>query len=341
MKKISSLMITGGAGFIGSNLVNYLVKKYPNIKIIVIDKLSYSGKLDNILPEVKKARNFNFIRADAGNRHILRRIIKNIDVVVHLAAETHVDRSILSITPFVKNDFVVTANLLEESLRAKIKRFVHISTSEVYGSSVYSPMDENHPLNPHSPYAATKTGADRLVYSFYKTYEFPAVILRLFNNFGPRQHVEKMIPFFITNALLNQPLYIYGNGKNTRDWMFVEDGVRAIESVIFSSKNLSGEVINFGTQEEKSIIEIAEKILDKTGRPKKLLKFIKDRPGHVKKLICSYKKAKELLGWKPKYKFNEGLELTIDWYTKHEKWWKKRREDKRFIEFYRRWYLNE
>lgn len=338
--KIKKMVITGGAGFIGSNLVNYLVPKYKDCKIWVIDKLSYSGRLDNIENDVKKASNFYFIRCDAGNRDKLKKILKNTDVVVHLAAETHVDRSILSIDPFVKNDFVVTANLLQEAMNAGVKKFIHISTSEVYGSSLYTPMDEVHPLNPQSPYAATKAGADRLVYSFYVTYKFPAVILRLFNNFGPRQYIEKLIPLFITNALLDEPLFIYGDGKNTRDWMFVEDGVKAIEKVIFTDKDLSGEVINFGTEKEKSVIEIAQIILEKLNKPKKLLKFIKDRPGHVKRLVCSYKKAQKILGWNPQYSFERGLELTIKWYVENRRWWEKRRKDKKFIEFYRRWYLN-
>jgi dTDP-glucose 4,6-dehydratase len=263
-----------------------------------------------------------------------------VDSVVHLAAETHVDRSILTIDTFVRNDFVASAHLFEALIDSKVKRVIHLSTSEVYGSARREPMDETHPLAPQSPYAATKAGADRLAYSFFRTYNLPIVVLRLFNMYGPRQHVEKLIPFFTTNALQDLPLYVYGSGGAERDWLWVKDGAAAIESALFTPdfSPIAGQEINAGTGHSFSINYIAKRILDRLGKPASLLKTHTDRPGHVMKLICKPAKAKKLLGWKPTKTFEKGLDETIDWYSRNTRFWKARRQDSRFQEYTKAWY---
>ncbi len=338
MKK-RAVLITGGAGFVGSHLVEALLAK-GNCKVFVLDKLLYPGRLDTIPPNCRKDSNFRFIRGDAGNKQILAKIIPEVDSVVHMAAETHVDRSILTIDTFVKNDFVSSAHLFEFLSQSKIKRVIHLSTSEVYGSARKEPMDETHPLAPQSPYAATKAGADRLAYSFFRTYKLPVVIFRLFNMYGPRQHVEKLIPFFATNALLNLPLYIYGAGGAERDWLWVKDGASLIEAALYAEDFISivGEEINGGTGRSFSINWIAKRILNNLGKPETLLKTHSDRPGHVAKLICRSAKAKKLLGWKPAMDFEKGLDETIEWYKNNTRFWKLRREDKRFKEYTKSWY---
>ena len=274
-----SVLVTGGAGVVGSHLVERLIER-DDTKVTVLDKLVYPGRLDTIPASVRKDPNFRFIRGDAGNKRILEPLLKEIDSVAHLAAETHIDRSILSIDTFVKNDFVSSAHLFEALVSSKVKRIIHLSTSEVYGTAQRTPMDEAHPLAPQSPYAATKAGADRLAYSFYKTYKLPILILRLFNMYGPRQHVEKLIPFFTTNALLDLPLYVYGDGTAERDWMWVGDGAALIEKALFADdfSPLAGQELNAGTGHSFSINWIAGRILDRLNKPKGLLKAHTDRP---------------------------------------------------------------
>jgi dTDP-glucose 4,6-dehydratase len=309
-------------------------------RVTVLDKLTYPGRLDTIPASLRNSPSFRFVRADAGNKLIIAKLLAEVDSVAHLAAETHIDRSILSIESFIKNDFVSSAHLFEALAASKVKRVIHLSTSEVYGSAQKTPMDEAHPIAPQSPYAATKAGADRLAYSFYKTYKLPVVIIRLFNMYGPRQHVEKLIPFFTTNALLDLPLYVYGDGSAERDWMWVGDGAALIEAALFAKDftPLIGQEINGGTGKSYSINWIAGRILARLGKPKGLLKTHKDRPGHVARLISNPAKAKKFLGWEPTKDFSRGLDETIDWYRDNEGFWKKRREDKRFKEYTKSWY---
>ncbi|MBA7597569.1 dTDP-glucose 4,6-dehydratase [subsurface metagenome] len=334
-----SVLVTGGAGFVGSHLVERLIQR-GDTKVTVLDKLVYPGRLDTIPRSVRKDPNFRFIRGDAGNKRILEPLLKEIDSVAHLAAETHIDRSILSIDTFVKNDFVASAHLFEALVSSRVKRIIHLSTSEVYGSAQKTPMDEAHPIAPQSPYAATKAGADRLAYSFYKTYKLPILIFRLFNMYGPRQHVEKLIPFFTTNALLNLPLYVYGDGTAERDWMWVGDGAALIEAALFAGdfSPLAGQEINAGTGHSFSINWIAGRILDRLNKPKGLLKTHTDRPGHVAKLVARSTKAAKLLGWRPSKRFEQGLDETIDWYENNLRFWKTRRGDKRFKAYTKAWY---
>jgi dTDP-glucose 4,6-dehydratase len=337
--KRRSVLITGGAGFVGSHLVERLLER-GDTRVTVLDKLVYPGRLDTIPRSLRRSPDFRFVRGDAGNKKILGKLLKEVDSVAHLAAETHVDRSIISIDTFVRNDFVASAHLFEALVDSRVKRIIHLSTSEVYGSAQKVPMDEAHPLAPQSPYAATKAGADRLAYSFSKTYKLPALILRLFNMYGPRQHPEKLIPFFTTNALLDLPLYVYGPGTAERDWLWVGDGAALIESALFIEDfaPLIGQEINGGTGKSFSINWIAERILARLGKPKSLLKTHKDRPGHVARLIARSAKAARLLGWKPARRFEQGLDETIDWYKGNQGFWKTRRADKRFKEYTKAWY---
>jgi dTDP-glucose 4,6-dehydratase len=280
-----TILVTGGAGFIGSNFTKELLKD-KNYKVVVLDKLTYAGNLDNFPKEIMNSSRFEFIKGDIANRAIVHKVMKKIDAVINFAAETHIDRSIANIDPFVQTDFVGTYVLLDEFKRNPRDRFIQISTSEVYGSAQTVPMTEEHPIAPQSPYAATKAGADRMAYSFFCTYKLPVVVIRPFNNYGPNQYPEKLIPFFIANAMENKPLFVYGSGNNTRDWVYVRDCARALKRVLEINVNkIKGEVFNLGSGKEYDVLEIADIILDYFHKPKSLIKKIADRPGHVERLI--------------------------------------------------------
>lgn len=329
------LLITGGAGFIGSNFVKRILRNHTDWKVIVLDALTYAGNLDNFTHEEWDNPNFKFQRGDVRNEDDVKICYEQADAVVHMAAETHVDRSIDNSDPFASTDFKGTQVLLETLRKySHIERFIHISTSEVYGTAQTSPMDETHPLNPGSPYAACKAGADRLAFSFYKTYDLPVTIIRPFNNYGSNQYPEKMIPLFITQASENKPLPVYGDGKFTRDWLYVEDCCKAVEMALASDISLlKGESVNLGTGVDVSVIDIAKKILDMLGKPHSLIENVTDRPGHVEKLISSTDKAKVLLGWEAETKFEEGIEKTVNWYLENQKWWKKLRDKIAIFDF--------
>ncbi len=328
------ILVSGGAGFIGSNLTEYLITK--GHEVFVVDKLLYAGRLDNFSNSTKNSKRFFFFRNDIGNTKVVSKLLKKVDAVIHLAARTHIDRSILNIYPFIKDDFISSAKLLETIKDSKFKgRVIFISTSEVYGSAQNLPMTEAHPLAPQSPYAATKLAAEQLAYSFYKTFGINLVILRLFNQYGPRQYPEKLIPFFITNILSKLPVYIYGSGEAKRDWVYVSDGIKAIEKALKTKEN--GYVINIGTGKSYSIMEILDLLSLELGI-KPLIKKIKDRPGHVYNLQSSQELAKEKLNWEAEIFIKEGIKKTVKWYKEHEKWWVKRRETKAFKEHFRRWY---
>uniref|UniRef100_A0A7V4E2K2 dTDP-glucose 4,6-dehydratase n=1 Tax=candidate division WOR-3 bacterium TaxID=2052148 RepID=A0A7V4E2K2_UNCW3 len=329
------ILITGGAGFIGSHLTEELINH--GYEVYVLDKLTYAGNIDNI-KNLLSNKNFHFIRGDINNKKLVKDLFKKVDKVIHLAAETHIDRSLLNPDIFVKTDFLGTYNLLEILKEYPKERFLHISTSEVYGTATYSPIDENHPLNPQSPYAATKVGAERLCYAYYTTYNLPIIILRPFNIYGERQYPEKLIPFFITQALEDKPLFIYGDGKNTRDYLYVKDLCEIlIKFLEVPIEKYQGKVFNIGSGKEYSVNEIAQQILEYLKKPKSLLKYITDRKGHVKRLICDYSQVKKELDWEPKIIFEEGLKKTIEWYKENEAWWKKIKKRKVFRRFY---YLN-
>lgn len=333
-----TVLVTGGAGFIGSNFVRELLND-KHYKVVVLDKLTYAGNLDNFPKAVMKNPRFKFVKGDIAVKSDVEPLMKSADIVINFAAETHIDRSIVNINPFVRTDFIGTYVLLEEFRKKPKDRFIQISTSEVYGSAQEIPMSETHPIAPQSPYAATKAAADRLAYAYYKTYNLPIVIVRPFNNYGPNQYPEKLIPFFIVNTMEEKPLFVYGSGKNTRDWLYVTDCVLALKKILEIDINkVKGEVFNLGTGKEYNVLAIAEMILKYFNKPKSLIKHIFDRPGHVERLIASTEKAKQVLKWSPTTDFSQGIIKTIIWYETNQWWWQKIRKRKAYQRFYQSWY---
>jgi len=319
---MKTILITGGAGFMGSNFVRYLLKKYPKYKLIVLDALTYAGCMENV-PRVPNVR---FWFGNVRNAELVDTLISQCDVVVHFAAETHVTRSIYDNLLFFETDVLGTQCIANAVLKnnSNIERFIHISTSEVYGAARFDVMDEEHPLMPASPYASAKAGADRLVYSYWHTYGIPAVIIRPFNNYGPYQHLEKAVPRFITSCILNEPINIHGDGKMSRDWLFVEDLCNALDLALHGDINkLKGEVINVGTGRSIEIGTLAEMIVDQMGSSRSLLKYVGDRPGQVMRHRSSTEKAQKLLGWHYSVSIEEGLKKSIEWYKNNHGWWEK------------------
>lgn len=324
---MKTVLVTGGAGFIGSNFVEHIFYTHKDWRIIVIDALTYAANIENIPDEIRNSERFEFWYGDINNTDLVSDLVKKSDMVVHLAAETHVARSLYSQREFVVTDVLGTQSVLNAVLKHsdRIERFIHISTSEVYGSAIREPMDEDHPLMPTTPYAGAKAGADRLVYSYIVSFDIPGVILRPFNNYGPRQHLEKVIPRFITSCILNEPLTIHGDGSAKRDWIFIKDTAKAIELALISPLDkIKGEVINIGAGKSLSVIEIAEKILEifKKDRNNNL-QFIPDRFGQVQNHIASTEKAKRLLGFAVSTDFETGIKETVNWYLHHREMWQK------------------
>ena len=315
-----TLLITGGAGFIGSNFIHYLLRKYPTIRLINLDKLTYAGNLDN-LRDVEGDARYEFIRGDIRDREVVRRLYERVQGVVHFAAETHVDRSILDAGEFVLTDVYGTFILLD-CLKAApgIEFFLHVSTDEVYGSREEGFFKEEDPLRPSSPYSASKAGADRLAYAYHCTYGLPVIIVRPSNNFGPFQYPEKFIPLFITHALEGRPLPLYGHGTQVRDWLYVEDCCRAVEWLVRRGK--IGEVYNIGAGNEVRNVDVAERICDLLGKPRSLITFVPDRPGHDRRYALDCTKVHSL-GWKPEAEFSQALASTVRWYQEQEGWWRK------------------
>jgi len=323
---MKTILVTGGAGFIGSNFVRHVFKKYGNYKIIVLDALTYAGNIENIPLSIRNSGRFEFWYGDVNNLDLVSDLVGRSDVVVHFAAETHVARSLYLNRVFFVTDVLGTQSVANAVLKhfGKIERFVHISTSEVYGSAMYEPMDENHPLNPTTPYAAAKAGADRLVHSYIVSYDIPGVIIRPFNNYGPSQHLEKVIPRFITSALLGESLTIHGDGSAQRDWVFVEDTADAVDKAIHAPLDkVRGQVLNVGSGMSISVIEIAEKIVAEFGLKKEQLEFMEERFGQVDKHISSTEKAAGVIGFRTAVSFGEGLKRTIDWYKDNRVIWEK------------------
>ncbi|MCM8777061.1 MAG: dTDP-glucose 4,6-dehydratase [Candidatus Omnitrophica bacterium] len=327
------VVVTGGAGFIGSHFIKYLLKRYPDYKVLNIDKLTYAGNLEN-LKEVEKNPNYKFLKADICD-NVIEDAVDGCDVIINFAAESHVDRSIQEPETFLKTDVMGTFNLLEISRKKGVQRYIQISTDEVYGSADKDyAFSEESPLNPSSPYSASKASADLLVLSYYKTYKTPVIIIRSTNNYGPNQYPEKFIPLFITNAIEDKPLPLYGDGKNVRDWLFVLDNCRAIDTILH--KGEIGIIYNVAGGQEKENIFIARKILEYLDKPESLIKFVPDRPGHDRRYSISCERIKDL-GWKPEVSFEEGLRITVEWYKNNEMWWKKIKSGE-FLEYYRRQY---
>lgn len=319
-----TILITGGAGFIGSNFVNHIYRKYPNYKIILLDALTYAGNLDNLTPEMKRDDRFRFYHGNITRADMVNALVEESDVVVHFAAESHVTRSIYDNTIFFTTDVLGTQILANAVVNYPVERFIHISSSEVYGTALSDAMDEDHPLNPLSPYAAAKAGADRLVYSYMHTYGIPAVIVRPFNNYGPCQHIEKAIPNFIVSALQNEPVTIHGQGLSSRDWMFVSDTCEGVDKILHADlETVKGQTINLGSEEDVNVLDIARMILKIMNKPESLLNYIEDRPGQVSRHIACAKKARNLLGWEATIKLEEGLKKTVEFYSNNPKWWER------------------
>ena len=319
-----TILVTGGAGFIGSNFINHLHKRHPGVRILLLDALTYAGNLDSIDPALKQSGSFRFYHGNITQPDIVGKLVAQSDIVVHFAAESHVTRSIYDNSLFFETDVIGTQVIANAIVNHPVERFIHISSSEVYGTALRNPMDEDHPLNPMSPYAAAKAGADRLVYSYMHTYRLPAVIVRPFNNYGPCQHLEKAIPNFIVSALLEQPLTVHGDGKSSRDWMYVEDTCEALCRLLkVPLQTVAGQAINLGTGIDTPVETIARKILALLNLPESFLTHIEDRPGQVSRHIASTWKAKRLLGWEAKVSLDEGLAKTVEFYAHQRGWWQK------------------
>lgn len=328
------IVVTGGAGFIGSHFIRYLLQRYPQYKVLNIDKLTYAGNLEN-LEDIKDNPNYSLIIEDICNRERMTEIIEGWDVIVNFAAESHVDRSIDEPELFLKTDVFGTFSLLEASRSVGIKRYIQIGTDEVYGSAdCGETFSESSPLNPSNPYSASKAAADLLVLSYHNTYKLSVNIVRSTNNYGPNQYPEKFIPLFVTNAIEYKRLPLYGDGKNIRDWIFVVDNCRGIDTVLHKGKE--GEIYNIAGENEKENIFIAERIIEYLGKSADLINFVKDRPGHDRRYSITCNKIKEL-GWRPEVSLEEGLKLTVEWYKNNEHWWKKIKSGE-FIEYYKKQY---
>lgn len=318
-----NILVTGGAGFIGSYFIQYMIETYRDYFIVNYDALTYAGNLDN-LKEIHHHEHYTFIKGDINNRELLDTVVKEyeIDVIVNFAAESHVDRSITEPDVFIKSNVLGTQTLLDIARANGIKKYIQISTDEVYGSlGETGYFTEETPLAPNSPYAASKAGADMLVSAYYKTYGLNVNITRCSNNYGPYQFPEKLIPLMITNAMEGEQLPIYGDGKNVRDWLHVRDHCTAIDLVIH--KGVTGEVYNIGGHNEKTNNEIVHFIVEKLGVSKDLIMFVEDRLGHDRRYAIDATKVERELGWEPTYTFEKGMNETIQWYVEHEKWWRK------------------
>jgi dTDP-glucose 4,6-dehydratase len=323
------ILITGGAGFIGSNFIRYVLRKYSDYKIINLDKLTYAGNLEN-LRDIENHPHYTFVRGDICDVELVEHLMSDAEAVVHFAAETHVDRSIMSAGSFITTDVYGTFVLLEAARKYPVERFIQISTDEVYGTAmspegVSRPSLETDALMPLSPYAASKSGADRLAFSYWATHKVPVIITRCSNNYGPYQYPEKLIPLFVTNALDNIPLPVYGDGHNTRDWIHVEEHCTAID-ILLHSNGYDGAVFNIGRGEEYSVLQITESILSILDKPKSLIQFVKDRPGHVPRHAVDTTRFRRTFQWSPSANFARMMEQTVRWYIEHEPWWRRIKE---------------
>ena len=321
MKRAKRILVTGGAGFISSNVVRHLLAHTPH-EVVSLDALTYAGNLEN-LTDVMSHERLAFVHGDIRDGELMREVVAEVDVIVNAAAESHVEKSIEEgASEFVTTNVEGTQILLDAIRERPIERFLLISSSEVYGTARYAPMDEEHPLEPRSPYAATKAGGDRLAYSYAITYDLPIVIVRPFNNYGPRQHPEKVVPRFVTQALQGEALTIHGDGHASRDWLWVDDHAEALELLIEAPiESLAGEVVNVATGVDLSVAEIADLVLEVVGNPEATKELVPERPGQVDRHIGSTDKMERLTGWRARTSFADGLERTVAWYRDNEAWW--------------------
>jgi dTDP-glucose 4,6-dehydratase len=330
------VLVTGGAGFIGSNFVRYALARHPDWRVTTLDKLTYAGRRENLHDVIDDPRHV-FVHGDIADAPVSGPLVEQSEIVVHFAAETHVDRSILAAGDFIRTDVEGTFVLLEAARRAPaLRRFVQISTDEVYGSVPAGASTETDELRPRNPYAASKAGADRLAYSYWATYDLPVIVTRASNNYGPYQFPEKVIPLFVTNAIDDIPVPLYGDGRNIRDWLHVEDHCRAIDLLVDEGRD--GEVYNIGGGNEVMNVELTHRILETLGKPLSLIKPVQDRQGHDRRYCLDTAKLRSL-GWAPEVPFDEGLRATIAWYERNEWWWRPVKEnDPAFRAYYQAQY---
>ena len=316
---MTTLLVTGGMGFIGSNFIRYMLKKYKRYKIINLDKLTYAGNPEN-LRDVENNENYKFVKGDICDPKIVGELMGKCDYVINFAAETHVDRAIEDAGEFIRTDVYGAFVLLEAARRNEIKKFVQISTDEVYGSIPEGKSSkEDDPLMPRNPYSASKTGGDRLAYSYFTTYDLPVVITRASNNFGHFQYPEKLIPLFVTNLLQGKKVPLYGDGKNVRDWLFVLDNCEAVDVIMHDG--VDGEVYNICGGSEKENIEITKIILDLLNMDESMIEYVTDRLGHDRRYSMESMKIERELGWKARFGFEDAIRKTVEWYVGNERWW--------------------
>jgi len=316
------ILVTGGAGFIGSNFIRYIFKKYPDYKIVNFDKLTYAGNLEN-LKDFDENLNYEFVKGDIADEKAVNKVLSSgdFDAIINYAAETHVDRSITWPKDFIMTDVLGTYTLLEAAKKHKIKRYIQISTDEVFGSTANGTFTEQSPFMPNSPYSASKAGADHLCRAYFSTYGLPVIVTHSCNVYGPYQYPEKIIPLFVTNLIRGRKVPVYGDGKNVREWLYTEDHCYAIDLVLHKGK--IGEVYNIGSGEEISNLELTYQILAHVGKSEEEIVHIEDRLGHDKRYAIDSSKIKNELGFTPKHSFAESLKDTIGWYTKNQWWWER------------------
>jgi dTDP-glucose 4,6-dehydratase len=330
------LLVTGGAGFIGSNFIHYALKEHPDWEITNLDKLTYAGNLEN-LKDIQDQPGYHFVKGDIAGRNLVDKLLsQGFDVIVNFAAESHVDRSILDASPFIETNVKGTQVLLEGAKKHGIQRFIQVSTDEVYGSIDSGRFTEESPLSPNSPYSASKTAADLLCRAYFMTHRLPAIVTRCTNNFGPYQFPEKLIPLAVTNALEDKPVPVYGDGLNIRDWIFVHDHCRALDAVI--RRGQPGEIYNIGSGNEKTNLELIRKLLELLDKPQGLIQFVTDRPAHDRRYALDCARIATELGWKPAYSFEKALSATVDWYLKNESWWRSIKNGE-YSRYYKKMYL--
>ncbi len=335
---MTRLLVTGGAGFIGSNFVHYMLRTHPDWQITNLDKLTYAGNLEN-LKDVEHDKSYRFIKGDIADRESIGRLFsEGFDIVVNFAAESHVDRSIADATPFVETNIKGTQVLLEAVRQYGVRRYIQVSTDEVYGSlGKENKFSEASAIAPNSPYAASKAAGDFLCRAYWRTYDLPIIVTRGSNNYGPFQFPEKLIPLVVTNAMENKSIPVYGQGLNVRDWIYVDDHCRGLDAVI--EKGKAGEVYNIGGNSEQTNIGLVRLILDILNKPYSLISFVADRPGHDYRYALDTTKIAGELGWKPVYPLQEALKSTVHWYLEHELWWRKIKSGE-YAQYYREMYVS-
>ena len=312
------VLVTGGAGFIGSHFVHRLLARHPGTHAVVLDALTYAGRRENL--DGVPAGKLTFVHGDIRDAGKVAEAMKGCQYVLNFAAESHVDRSIETPGEFIQTDVYGVFVLAEEARRSGVKRFIQVSTDEVYGEVLEGHSTEDWPLNPRSPYAASKAGGDRLAYAYWCTYGLPVVVTRCSNNYGPRQYPEKLVPLFVTNAIEDQPLPVYGNGRNTRDWLHVDDHCDALLTLL-EFPGIEGETFNIGAQHELDVLTITSTLLGLLGKPQSLVRYVEDRPGHDRRYAVDSSKLTRVTGWKPAVPFDQGIRQTVEWFQANKPWW--------------------